>query len=301
MDTFENLLDLVAGKLLEKPILTFPHFSLTVADLFVIGVIISIAYLVYLGLQLYMSIQVKREKIRKAQSRTLLQLAGYVITITAITYSFSAVGYSLKYLLVGSTALLVGLGLGLQQTFVDILAGVIILIDKNINYGDVVSVDIPSSQVRMNGKIVQIGLRTTVLETVDNELMIIPNSKILNNGMKSLMRERGSVRFRIQVQVAYHSDMEKVKGIIKNVVSENDKIDKKPECSTIIKEFSTSSVTLEARFWMKELFNSENILSEIRFAILKEFNENEIEIPYPHSVVLKKNSDAGAEFSSKDS
>ena len=159
------------------------------------------------------------------------------------------------------------------------------MIDKNINYNDVIVVDIPSSSVKMQGKIIQIGFRTTVLESIDNERFVIPNSKILNSGVKSLMRDKGAVRFRIHIQVAFNTDMQLAKRLLTEAVTNNEKTEKDPTPSIVVKEFQDNGVLLEIRFWMKELFYSENILSEIRFEILRLFRENGVEIPYPRRVM----------------
>jgi small-conductance mechanosensitive channel len=287
-NSVENVLATVTEKVLEKPVIQFPNISLSFSDVIWMGMILAIFYGIFFTIKLILALQVKRNKIKKAQSKTLSQLAGYVVAITAIASAFSSVGYSLTYLLVGSTALLVGLGFGLQQLFVDLVSGVILLIDPNINYGDVISVDIPGTSVKMQGRVIQIGLRTTTLETIDNERLIVPNSKVLSNGVRSLMRSSGSVRFRVQVLVAYDSNMENAKNLMTKSVLSHEKVDQEPKPTIIIKNFEENGVLLEIRFWMKEIFNSENILSDIRFKILENFRNEGIEIPYPQRVMIEK-------------
>jgi small-conductance mechanosensitive channel len=284
----ESILATITDKVLQKPLLQLPNISITFTNLLFVGLIFLIAYFVHTLFKLLMALQVKRNVIKRAQSKTLSQLAAYVFTILAVAASFSYIGYSLSYFFLGSTALLVGIGFGLQQLFVDLISGVILLIDKNVNYGDVVMIDIPGSSINNSGRIVQIGLRTTQLETIDNQILIVPNSKILSNGLKSLMRSRGAVRFRIDLHVAYNSDMEKVKTLMIKAALSNYNTEKDPVPNIIVKSFDDNGVSVELRFWMKELFNSENHLSEIRFEILKLFRENNIEIPFPQRVVHMK-------------
>jgi small-conductance mechanosensitive channel len=284
MQNIDTVLATITEKVLEKPVIGVENFNLTFAEFVAVGIIFAVAYGIYWVIKIFFLWQVRRDKLRRSQSRTLIQLAGYIITLVAVTYAFSAVGYSLTYLLVGSTALLVGLGFGLQQLFVDLISGVILLIDKNINYGDVVFLE-AGSQKEFRGRIHKIGLRTTILETIDNEMVIIPNSKMLQTGIKSLMRGSGSVRFRINVLVAFNSDMQKVKELIFKSVKSHEKIESSPEPTIILKSFENDGVLVEVRFWMKELFNSENILSEVRFKILEGFQNAGIEIPFPQRVI----------------
>jgi small-conductance mechanosensitive channel len=283
-----EILATVTQSVFDKPVIHYSNINISVSEIIFIGAIFVIAYFCHVAFKILMAIQVKRNRIKRAQSKTLSQLAGYIITIVAIAVAFSYVGYSLTYFLLGSTALLVGLGFGLQQLFVDLIAGVILLLDKNINYGDVLRVDIPGV-TNMQGRIIQIGLRATLLETIDNERVILPNSKVLSNSIKSLMRGNGAARFRVQVPVSFEQDMDLAKKLMTQAVLENEKVDKELQPTIIIKSFEENSIILEIRFWMKELFNSENILSDIRFEILKKFNKNEVSIPYPRRVIHEKN------------
>lgn len=282
MNVFTDFISFI----LAKPIgdtTAVSHF--TVTSVIYAAVVAVIWYFVYLFFRVIVNIQIRRKKIRNAQGKNLVQLIGYIITILALVSATNALGYSLSYLLVGSTALLVGIGFGLQQLFLDLVSGVILLIDKNINIGDVVKVDIPSGRENMYGKIHHIGLRATLLQNIDNEFIIIPNSKILSSGMKSLMRDKGSARYRINVQVGFNENMDKVKQVMMDAILSDSRVDHEPSPTIIIREFKDSGILLEIRFWMKELFNSEIILSDLRFKILDSFRSHGIHIPYPHQVL----------------
>jgi small-conductance mechanosensitive channel len=80
--------------------------------------------------------------------------------------------------------------------------------------------------------------------------------------------------------------MKKARKILMEAVLKDPRVDQEPIPTIIIREFRESGVLLEIRFWMKELFNSEIILSDIRFKILEDFRKNHVEIPYPHQVFL---------------
>ncbi len=271
--------------LLDKPVVQFANQAISFKSVFYAAIILLIAYGIFFSVRFTLAIQVKRKKIRSAQGKALLQLFGYILTILAIFYSASTLGYSLTYLLLGSTALLVGLGFGLQQLFLDLVSGVILLIDKNVNLGDVVKVDIPSGKEQMFGKIFHIGLRATLLQTIDNEFLIVPNSKFLSSGVRSLMRDKGAARFRIHIMVEFGQDMNKARRTLTEAVLKDPRVDQEPGPTIIIREFKEYGAMLEIRFWMKELFNSEIILSDMRFKILEDFTKNGIKIPYPHHVL----------------
>jgi len=284
----DSILQQIAQKFLDKPIIKLTNNVISFSELIYVAIVLSVGYFVYFSIRIFVNFQIKRKKIRGAQGKVLLQLFGYVVTITTIFFVAKVLGYSLSYFLLGSTALLVGLGFGLQQLFVDLVSGVILLIDKNVNLGDVVRVDIPSSKEKMLGKVYHIGIRTTLLQTIDNEFHIIPNSKFLSSGVSSLMRDKGAARFRIHVQVEYKTDMQLAQKVLIDSVLADIRVDREPSPTIIIKEFMDNGIMLETRFWMKELFNSEQILSDIRFKIVEEFRKNSIIIPFPQRVMYEK-------------
>lgn len=284
MNTPSEVLATVTEKVLDKPIIHYSSLSISLSEIMIVGIVLVAAYFCHILFKLFMALQVRRNRIKLAQSRTLSQLVGYIIAFFAVTISFSSVGYSLTYFLLGSTALLVGLGFGLQQLFVDLISGIILLLDKNINYGDIVRVDIPGVSPGMVGKITLIGLRATILETVDNERVLVPNSKLLSNNLRSLMKGRGSVRYRVQIPVSFEEDFNLISGLVIQAVSTNPKIDKTPAPVIMIKNFTDNHIEMEVCFWMKELFASEVILSEVRLEILRLLRENNLTILHPQVV-----------------
>jgi small-conductance mechanosensitive channel len=279
-----NEINKLTEKFLSQPVLEIAKNKISLEEILYSLLIIIVAYFIFFGFKTVTNIQIKRKKVRGVQGKTLIQLFKYIVSISAFFFIMNTLGYSLSYIFLGSTALLVGLGFGLQQLFLDLISGIILLIDKNVNLGDVVKVD-TGGHINMFGKIYHIGLRTTLLQTLDNEFIIIPNSKLLSSGAKSLMRDKGSVRFRISVGVHYATDMVLARKIIKQVMTRDVRVDKDPEATIILKDFADHSILLEARFYMKEIFNSENILSDLRFEILEEFRKNNINIPYPQMVI----------------
>lgn len=287
----EGIITNYAGFLLNKPVVELANIAISVSTFIYLVIVISVAYIIYFSVRVFVNIQANKKKIRGAQAKTLLQLFGYIVTIATIFACAKVFGYSLSYILLGSTALLVGLGFGLQQLFVDLVSGVILLIDKNVNLGDVVRVDIPSGKETMYGKVYHIGIRTTLLQTIDNEFHIIPNSKFLSSGVRSLMRDKGAARFRIEVQVDYKSDMALARKVLTDTVLSDMRIEKDPSPTVIVKDFMDNGVMLEVRFYMNEIFNSEAILSELRFLLLEEFKKNKIVIPYPQRVMYEKKAD----------
>jgi len=128
--------------------------------------------LVWFITQVFLKRYYKREKVNVGSQFAINQLIKYVIFVIATLLAFDNLGIEMTVLWGGAAALLVGLGLGLQQTFMDLVSGLILLFERSVEVGDVVKVD------HLVGSITQIGLRTSNLLTRENINIIIPNSKL---------------------------------------------------------------------------------------------------------------------------
>jgi small-conductance mechanosensitive channel len=193
-------------------------------------------------------------------------------------------------MLAGSAALLVGLGLGLQQTFNDIVSGIIILIEGTIRVGDVLELE------GLVGRVTEIKLRTSTVYTRDGMNVIVPNHRFINENVVNWTHNHLANRFRITVGVAYGSDEQLVHKLLKECAeAHDDVITKETDRSVLVRliGFGDSSLDFEILFWSRNAFRIEQTKSDIRFAILKAFREAGITIPFPqhdvHLIPVPKN------------
>ena len=206
------------------------------------------------------------------------QLISYVIWVITVFLMLEAVGIKPTLLLASSAALLVGIGLGLQAIFSDVVSGIFLLFEGTIRVGDILEVD------GMVGRVQQINLRTSLFKTRDDIIMIIPNSQFVNDRVINWSHNNIATRFSVGVGVSYNSDVEKVKQVLLQCVVENDEvITFDPNHYPLVRliAFGNSSIDFEVLFFSKNMFRIENTLSDIRFAIRKEFIRQNIEIPFP--------------------
>jgi small-conductance mechanosensitive channel len=185
------------------------------------------------------------------------------------------VGVQLSLLLAGSAALLVGIGLGLQQTFNDLVSGLILLFEGSINIGDIVELD-----NGLVGRIAEVGLRTSKVETRDAIGIIVPNSKFINNNIINWSHNRSLTRFMVQVGVAYRNNPRHVEAILLTVAQAHIEIAKSPGPNVRLKDFGESGVMYELLFWTYSAWRIEFIKSELRYVIFEKFQEEGIEIPF---------------------
>ena len=213
------------------------------------------------------------------KSHTIYRLIKYFLWISAILFILQTVGIKVTFLLAGSAALLVGLGLGLQEIFRDIVSGLILLFERNMKINDVVEVD------EEIGKVKEIGFRTTKIETRDNIIHIIPNSRFITGEVINWSHIEKLTRFSVNVGVAYGSDVRLVEKVLHDCAINHKKISEKPDPFVRFNDFGESSLDFQIFFWTDESFYVENIKSDLRFEIDRKFRENKIKIPFPQSDV----------------
>ena len=185
----------------------------------------------------------------------------------------------MSILLGGAAALLVGIGLGLQQTFNDFVSGLVLLFERSVSVGDVLEVDGEVGTVR------EIGLRSTRMETRGNIDLLVPNHKLVNEKVTNWNHHTDKVRFHIKVGVAYGSDTAVVKDLLMKAVTENPYIIDYPVPFVRFEDFGESSLDFTLYFFSKNLLVIEDIKSDIRLEIDRLFREAGVVIPYPQRVV----------------
>lgn len=258
-------------------------FNLSLSNIvFAVLILLVARFLIWIATQVFLKRYYSRKKVNVGSQYAINQLIKYVVFVISILLALDNLGIEMTVLWGGAAALLVGLGLGLQQVFMDLVSGLILLFERSIEVGDVVKVD------NLVGSITQIGLRTSNLLTRDNISVIIPNSKLTVENVVNWSHVSNQVRFKIDIGVAYGSDTKLVKKTLLSVASENPYIMKAPGPFVRFAEFGDSSLNMELHFWSKNLLIAEDIKSDLRFAINEAFEENNIEIPFPQRVVWQR-------------
>jgi len=212
----------------------------------------------------------------------LYQIVKYIIWVIAIAFLIDTLGINITVFLAGSAALLVGVGLGLQQTFNDIISGVILLWERSIKIGDILEID--GDVV----KIQAIGLRTSRGLNRDDISIIIPNSLITTNKVINWSHQSKQTRFKIDVGVAYGSDVDLVIRVLKESAFEHPEVSDKSLLDVRFIDFGNSSLDFQVVFFSENIFRIEKVKSDIRKIISKKFVENNITIPFPQVDVHMK-------------
>lgn len=214
----------------------------------------------------------------------LYQIIKYIIWVVAIGLIFETIGIKLTLLLAGSAALLVGIGLGLQQTFNDIVSGIILLTERSIKVGDILEID------QDIVKIEKIGLRTSNCSNRDEISIIIPNSLITTNKVINWSHQTQQTRFKIDIGVAYGSDINLVIKILIESAKEHPAVSKLRNIEARLNNFGNSSIDMQLLFYSTDIFRIEKVKSDIRQTINHKFAQNNVTIPFPQmDLHLKSN------------
>lgn len=267
-------------EILEYQIYKIGNFELNVFDIVNLLIIFLVARFILWVFKKYFGRKHKEGNIDQGKQYAILQLLTYLIYVIAIVVAIDSLGFKITVILAGSTALLVGLGLGLQDFFRDLIAGFIILSERTVTAGDIVEISGTIGQVK------DVGLRTTSLITREDIVIIVPNTRLTNEHVINWSQNNSKVtRFEIKVGVAYGSDTALVSKLLIECAKNHKDVMKVPEPSVLFRNFGSSSLDFGLMFYSSNLFRIERTKSEIRFAIDKAFRENGVTIAFPQQDV----------------
>ncbi len=261
---------------LKYEIFGFGDFKLIVGNVILAIIVIVITWFFIYGLKRAITrprfithrIDVKRRT-------SIYLILKYFIWTISLVIVLEVIGIDVGIVLVGSTALLVGLGLGLQNIFKDLVSGLFLLFEGTIQIGDILEVD------GVVGRVMEINLRNSQVMTRDDVMIIIPNSKFVSEKVINWSTDDEKVRFQISVGVSYGSDIDLVFECLENVMKEDTRIVSNPKPFARFVDFGESSLDFQMIFWSRETFRIENLKSDLRRKVYKELAKNNLKIPFP--------------------
>jgi small-conductance mechanosensitive channel len=210
-----------------------------------------------------------------------IQVAKYLIYIVAVMICLRILEVNLAVFLTGSAALLVGVGIGLQDVFRDLISGIILLVEGKLKVGDIVEIFNAGSNESMVARIIKINVRTTQIETRNGNSLIVPNNKLTQEYIENWSHGSPMSRFNIGVSVAYGSDTELVKRLLKKAAMGHPHIDRKEEILIRLINFGDNGLEMDIIFWAEQSWDVNMYKSDIRFEIDRLFREHNIIIPFP--------------------
>lgn len=221
---------------------------------------------------------------------TLSRVTYYIIVTIGLLISFQFVGIDLSSLAVIFGLLSVGIGFGLQNITNNFISGLIVLFERPISVGDRVEVG------GVEGDVLEINIRSTKIRTLNNVSIIVPNQEFVGSNVVNYSHGDPSFRLDVEVGVSYASDLDKVLKALEEVATDHPGVMRNPKPQIHFKSFGDSSWDMQLRIWIPDVKKRYIIRNEINQAIVRKFNELDIEIPFPQRDLHVR---SGIEFPNK--
>jgi small-conductance mechanosensitive channel len=229
-----------------------------------------------------------------ATKTMLANLGYYFLVMLTFVFALNSVGIDLSSLTILVGALSVGIGFGLQNIVSNFISGIILIFEKSIQVGNIIEI---SDQFR--GRVTQINMRSSVINTFDNIDIIIPNSTLMQNNVINLTFSDDVRRLHIPFGVAYGTDSDLVNQVILDALKETSLVyindDSSREPKIWMTGMGASSVDFKLLVWVNANTNKSGVdssnISDFLIFIYKTLQKNNIEIPFPQmDVHIKKDS-----------
>ncbi len=255
------------------------HVSLWSA-LVVVMVLLGMMLLARMGSKFAHWVLGKMTRLDQTQRLLSEKILTIIVWGIAFLIGIDLLGIDLTALAVFSGAFGLAIGFGLQKTFGNLIAGIILLMDRSIKPGDTIGINDGISNTV--GQIRKIGLRAVSVVTRDQKEYLIPNENLMINQVENWSYSSREVRVKVPVGVSYNSDMVLAEKLMRQAAEETPRVLKNPKPNILMMAYGESSVDFEIRIWITD---PEDGLSNVRSEVLKRlwvlFKENGIEIPFP--------------------
>ena len=216
------------------------------------------------------------EYVNASMQVAMVKLSKFLLLLLAFLLALDAVGIDLTALTVFGGALGVGLGFGLQRIASNFISGFIVLFDRSIRPGDVITIGDKFGWVQ------ELRARYVVVKDRDGVERLIPNEILITNEVINWSFSDRKVRLKIPVSISYDNDPEQALTLLGEAAMANPRVLADPEPATRLIAFGDSGIELELRVWIEDPQSGmANVRSDINIAIWRAFKQAGIVIPYP--------------------
>ncbi len=225
----------------------------------------------------------ERVSIDEAKKFTISNLMRYGVLVIVLLIGLSFIGINLSSLAVIFGVLGIGLGFGLQNVVANFFAGIILIITHPIKEGDRIYV------MESEGIVVKIRMLATVINTIKNETIIVPNSQLTGDKVYNFSYDDRSILLENRVEVSYHADLDKALEVLLEIGNRNPYRLADTEPITRVFSFESSGILLKLFTHIHDVNEKYSALSWVNLEIWREFRKNGIEIPFPQVDLHFKN------------
>ena len=250
--------------------------KLTLADVLIALLIIGITVILNRNLPALMErLFLLRPNTRfKSTSYTVKILSSYVIIALGVVFAAGALGISWNNLQWLVAALSVGLGFDLQEIFANFVSGIIILFERQIRVGDIVTLN------GLSGTVNKIRIRATTIISFDNKEVMIPNREFITTALTNWSLSNTVTMLEFSIGVAYNADITRAKAILHDIVRSCRYLTPEKPYKIYIKSLDASCITIMCEVYVNEIGNRKNTYDYLSSEALRRFGAAGIEIPF---------------------
>jgi small-conductance mechanosensitive channel len=261
---------------LNHPFLTIGQTHLAVSSILIALIILGVFFLIArFAAKLLRSQFLPKLGIERSLSESLATLARYFVVAVGVIVALDSLGFDLTTLKIVLGALGVGIGFGLQNVVNNFVSGIIIIAERTVKQGDIIAVG------QTDGRVIRIGLRSSVVRTRAGLEIIVPNSDFVSSQVTNFSYRDRLVRLDLPVGVSYASDPNQVRDLLLRAADEEDRVLKTPAPDVMFIQYGNSSIDFQLRVWIDDPWVSPQVRTALYFSIWYKLKEAGIEIPFP--------------------
>jgi len=250
-------------------------FNVTIVDMLIIILVVVAAQSFIWFLRVVLGRVFRKTNIEEGKQFMILRLLRTLIYGISVAIALETIGADLTLLWASSAALLVGVGIGLQNFFNDVISGFVLLFEGGVRVGDELEVD------GMLVRVERIDLRSTRVITRHGNLIVMPNGLISGQTVRNFSQGDTASMLELNVGVAYGSDVKSVERILVDCANAEALVIRKKETAALFQDFGDSSLDFSVYFWVDQPWSRRIIASNIRFRVDEAFRQEGIRIPFP--------------------
>lgn len=219
----------------------------------------------------------RRLRLAPGSSFAFTTTVRYLIVLVGLMIAFGKIGITWSNVQWIAAAITLGIGFGLQEVFANFVAGIILLFERPMRLGDVVTVG------DISGKVSQIRMRATTIQQFNGRELIVPNKTFITGELVNWTLSDTVLRIEVPVGIAYGSDTEKARDILLGIANDHPKILDDPEPGVVFGAFGDSALDFELRVHVGSADHLQGTKNDLHYRIEKQFREAGIEIAFPQT------------------
>ncbi len=261
---------------IQVPLFTVNRTPVTISSVIIFIGILGGILLVSRALRRLMASRVlPRFQLPSSTQYTAIRIMQYATWFIGVFLAFQFIGIDLSGLAIIFGFLSVGIGFGLQNLTSNFISGIILLFEQHIRVGDRVTV------AGTEGDVVEINIRSTTIRTLNNIAIVVPNSEFISSPVINWLHGDPKTRVEIDVGVSYSSRLDTVISCLLEAAKDEPEVLTDPKPEVLLLGFGDSAWNMRLWAWVASPKGRLRVQSRINCAIVKNFREHGVEIPFP--------------------